>query len=226
VLNFISDFIFFSIIGYISEIIHCSLNKRKSGKALRGPWCPLYGIGGISILYITKLLPENFIIIYISGVIIASITEYITSYILEKIFNTRWWDYSNFPYNINGRICLKNSLLFGILSLILFYVYLPTKQFIYKKNNLKTFNILIITLMTIILIDAVLTILEILELKRRLEIIEEKHQNILELKKKLTKLKTNLNPNRLLKIFTPENINKTEIIKKHYKIKPKISRKK
>ena len=109
------DFVFFSIIGFISEVIYCSLNKRKSGKALYGPWCPLYGLGGLLIISIVSHVPENMFIIYLVSVLVASFTEYLVSVILEMIFDMKWWDYSFKKFNLNGRICLENSLLFGVL---------------------------------------------------------------------------------------------------------------
>lgn len=226
-MSILSDFILFSIIGYIGEIIYCGLHKRKSGKALRGPWCPLYGLGGLTIFYVVNLFPKNIILIYVLGVIFASIVEYLTSYILEIIFHTRWWDYKEKKFNINGRICLQNSLLFGVLALILFYIYLPLKELILTKINQNTYTIIVIVLSIIILIDAIITILEAAELKRRLDLIEN-HEKINKetLKSKLVKLKTNLNPNRLLKIFTPDNNEKNKLLEKYYKIKSNFSRKK
>lgn len=226
-MNILGDFIFFSIIGFIGEIIYCGLHKRKSGKALRGPWCPLYGLGGLGIYYIVNIFPKNFILIYILGVIIASIVEYLTSYILELIFHTRWWDYKEKKFNINGRVCLVNSLLFGVLALILFYIYMPYKNKLMDVVNIKAYNILVMVLSIIMLIDAVITILEAIELKRRLVLIEE-HDSLTKetLKTKLTKLKTNLNPNRLLRVFTIDNKEKSNLFQKYYKIKSNFSRKK
>ena len=215
-MEILSDFIFFSIIGYIGEFFYCGLHKRKSGKALRGPWCPLYGLGGLTIFLIVKIFPKNLLLIYILGVLFASLIEYITSYILECIFHTRWWDYKEKKYNINGRICIENSLLFGVMALILFYIYIPLKSLFLNKINILYYNIVIITLGIIMLIDGIITIIEARELKKRLTIIEQKETLPKEkLIKKLSKLKTNLNPNRLLESFFGSNIDKIKILKKY-----------
>ena len=105
---------FLVLLVFISEVIYCSLNKRKSGKALYGPWCPLYGLGGLLIISIVSHVPENMFIIYLVSVLVASFTEYLVSVILEMIFDMKWWDYSFKKFNLNGRICLENSLLFGV----------------------------------------------------------------------------------------------------------------
>lgn len=154
--DIIKCFITFSIAGFIAEFIHCALRGRKSGKLLKGPWCPLYGIGGLIIFLFIKKLPKNILIIYITGVIISSIVEYLTSIILEKIFKKRWWDYTGRVLNINGRICLENSLLFGIMAILLVYIYLPIKD---SFNKIIPINIQIIIfgfIIFLILVDAFL----------------------------------------------------------------------
>lgn len=109
-------FYIFSIIGYVGELIYCSLNKRKSGKALYGPWCPLYGLGGLLITSVLSSFESNILLVYIVGVIVSSFTEYFVSLVLEVIFDARWWDYSFKKFNLNGRICLENSLLLECLQ--------------------------------------------------------------------------------------------------------------
>jgi predicted membrane protein len=61
---------------------------------------------------------SNSLAIFSLALIICSTIEYLSSYVMEKLFNARWWDYSKKPFNINGRICLKNALCFGVMGLI------------------------------------------------------------------------------------------------------------
>ena len=219
-LQYLIDFIFFSITGFIGEIIHAFVNKSKSGKALRGPWCPLYGIGGIIIISIINLTNKNPLVIFILGCILASIIEYLASVFLEKIFKTKWWDYSERKFNLNGRICLKNSLLFGILTLILYY-YIYYQKLSTRLLKNKIYIAIILIIIILIIIDGIITIVEALELKRRLEIIDNKSDNKNTLKENIKKLKTNLNPNRLLNKFSTEKDEKITIVKKYYKTKTK-----
>ena len=67
----------------------------------------------------------NPIFTYFISMFVCTTLEYITSFLMEKIFNMRWWDYSKMPYNLNGRICLKNSLLFGIGGMVIVYMTQP-----------------------------------------------------------------------------------------------------
>ena len=218
-LSILYDFICFSIIGYIAEIFHCGIRGYKSGKALRGPWCPLYGLGGILIILALKPFRNNIILIYLVGVVIATITEYYVSLVLEKIFKTRWWDYSNVKYNLNGRICLRNSLLFGILSIVLYYIYLPLKGILLEKIDIITINAITLAIAIIMLIDGVFTVLDALELKKRIDLVDKIGiKNKDKIHKKLSKLKETYDYKRLLKNYDFRD-KRTKFLKKYYKLK-------
>lgn len=214
------DFVFFSIIGFISEVIYCSLNKRKSGKALYGPWCPLYGLGGLLIISVVSHVPENMFIIYIVSVLVASFTEYLVSVILEMIFDMKWWDYSFKKFNLNGRICLENSLLFGVLGILIFYFYLPLKVYMISICDPLLLKIIVYLLFTAMCIDGVITIIEAFEVKYRYQLIKKIGLNNKDkLKSKLAKLKSSFNFKRLIYEFDFDNKEKIKFLKKFYKKK-------
>lgn len=214
------DFVFFSIIGFISEVIYCSLNKRKSGKALYGPWCPLYGLGGLLIISIVSHVPENMFIIYIVSVLVSSFTEYLVSVILEMIFDMKWWDYSFKKFNLNGRICLENSLLFGVLGILIFYFYLPLKVYMISICDPLLLKIIVYLLFTAMCIDGVITIIEAFEVKYRYQLIKKIGLNNKDkLKSKLIKLKSSFNFKRLIYEFDFDNKEKIKFLKKFYKKK-------
>lgn len=108
-------FMIYAIIGWILEVIGQIINKKRfiNRGFLIGPYCPIYGIGA---MLMTFLIPHTKDILgtFLKAVLICGILEYTTSYLMEKIFKTRWWDYSNKKFNINGRICLETLVLFGI----------------------------------------------------------------------------------------------------------------
>lgn len=219
-MNILMDFVFFSIIGFISEVIYCSLNKRKSGKALYGPWCPLYGLGGLLIISIVSHVPENMFIIYIVSVLVASFTEYLVSVILEMIFDMKWWDYSFKKFNLNGRICLENSLLFGVLGILIFYFYLPLKVYMISICDPLLLKIIVYLLFTAMCIDGVITIIEAFEVKYRYQLIKKIGLNNKDkLKSKLIKLKSSFNFKRLIYEFYFDNKEKIKFLKKFYKKK-------
>lgn len=219
-MNILMDFVFFSIIGFISEVIYCSLNKRKSGKALYGPWCPLYGLGGLLIISIVSHVPENMFIIYLVSVLVASFTEYLVSVILEMIFDMKWWDYSFKKFNLNGRICLENSLLFGVLGILIFYFYLPLKVYMISICDPLLLKIIVYLLFTAMCIDGLITIIEAFEVKYRYQLIKKIGLNNKDkLKSKLAKLKSSFNFKRLIYEFDFDNKEKIKFLKKFYKKK-------
>lgn len=120
-------FFIYAIIGWVCEVIYCSIPEKKfiNRGFLNGPYCPIYGVGALII--ITFLMPytSDPILVFFIGVILTSTLEYATSWGMEKLFHAKWWDYSEHKFNINGRICLLNSFLFGLMCLALMYVVHP-----------------------------------------------------------------------------------------------------
>ena len=123
----ITLFFIYSFLGWVCECIYCSIAQRKiiNRGFLAGPYCPIYGFGAVFVLVLLQPFMDNPLIVFLLGVLITSTLEYITSVVMEKIFHTRWWDYSHYKYNINGRVCLLNSFLFGVMSLFVVYIVHP-----------------------------------------------------------------------------------------------------
>ena len=116
-------FITYAFFGWLMEVI-CKLIQEKrfiNRGFLIGPYCPIYGWGALAITILLKKYLDDPIALFFMSVIICSIIEYLTSYILEKKYHARWWDYSNKKYNINGRICLETLIPFGLLGMIISY---------------------------------------------------------------------------------------------------------
>ena len=127
----------FAILGWIMEVIVCSISDGKFANRgfLIGPYCPIYGFGGVIMLFL-KDITHNPFLCFILCMISCSILEYFTSFLMELLFKVRWWDYSNDKFNINGRICLRNALAFGALGLILLRYVLPIfDNFLDNLNN-------------------------------------------------------------------------------------------
>lgn len=120
--NIILLFIIYGLLGWIVEVLYVRYNSGHfyNRGFLHMPFLPIYAVGAITITISLQSL-TNPLLVYGLGVIVTSILEYLTSFIMERLFHTRWWDYSHYKYNLNGRICLKNSLLFGVLSLVVIY---------------------------------------------------------------------------------------------------------
>lgn len=114
-------FFIYSFIGWIIETVYVSIKQKKLANRgfLIGPYCPIYGLSAILMTTILSNYKDDILILFIVGLFIASSLEYITSLILEKLFKVRWWNYSDHLLNIDGRVCLFNSIMFGLLCIFL-----------------------------------------------------------------------------------------------------------
>ena len=119
-------FAVYSVLGWIYETVLCSIREQRAVNRgfLNGPYCPIYGVGAMLFLALLKN-ESSALIIFIFGGIIASAVEYLTSFAMEKLFDARWWDYSHYRFNLNGRICLAASLIFGGFAVALIKVIHP-----------------------------------------------------------------------------------------------------
>ena len=153
-------FFIYSVSGWVMETTWVSFNNKRflNRGFLIGPYCPIYGFGGLAITIFLKNYANAPIVLFLLTVIICGSIEYFTSYIMEKIFKARWWDYSHKKYNINGRICLETLIPFGLMGLFITYIYEP---FILKYLNMLSDKALIVIsaiCFGIILIDNVISL--------------------------------------------------------------------
>ena len=113
--------------GWVMEVIYTYITDHKliNRGFLIGPVCPIYGVGLMLITSLLKEYTNKPLVLFILAITICMVVEYFTSYILEKIFNARWWDYSQHRFNINGRICLETTIPFGIGGLGVMYIINP-----------------------------------------------------------------------------------------------------
>lgn len=115
-------FIIFSVVGLIVETTYgfVTMGIIESRKGLYiGPFCPIYGVGGVILILLLDKFRNNKIKLAIYGGILGSIIEYLLSFMLEAIYGARFWDYGYVKYNLNGRICIVYSIFWAILSVIL-----------------------------------------------------------------------------------------------------------
>lgn len=151
-------FITYSFIGWVVEVINeMIMNKKIVNRGfLIGPYCPIYGCGSLlMILLITNT--GDLVGTFLKIVFICAILEYTTSYLMEKIFKTRWWDYSKNRYNINGRICLETMSLFGIGGCILLYLVNPVIMNFYQMIPNLLMTIICIILLIIFVLDLIVS---------------------------------------------------------------------
>ena len=156
-------FIAYSFGGWIIEVINCSIREKKIANRgfLIGPICPVYGFGG---LFITLLLTRYYSsppVVFVMAIVICAFLEYLTSWGMEKIFKARWWDYSNDKLNLNGRICIRTLIPFGILGLVIVYGIDPLLNMVFEKVSVEITGIIAIILLAITIIDVFVSVLVI-----------------------------------------------------------------
>lgn len=141
--QYILCFFIYAFLGYICEVIYCSIGQRKlvNRGYLYGPICPIYGYGAVLVIFamtpIKNLGIWYFPLVFLAGTVFVTVLEYLTSYVMEKLFHMRWWDYSRYKFQINGRVCLLNSTLFGLLIMVVMYLIQPfiEKYILANINN-------------------------------------------------------------------------------------------
>ena len=215
-IRYIMLFFIYSIIGFFVETIFCWIKTKKimDRGFLIGPYLPIYGFGAlISIIYLTQY-KENIFTVFLLGMIICSTLEYVTSFIMEKMFKARWWDYTNKPFNLNGRICGENSLLFGIASVLVIYLSEPLFDKLLNKINTTLLFFITIILAIILVIDLIMSFNVITKVRKTITNLEIRKDSTNEISKLVKETIINNNKflqKRLLSAFPDIKININKI---------------
>ena len=181
-------FMFYSIIGWIMEVIVTYPDTKSfvNRGFLIGPYCPIYGAGFVLIYLLLKKFIDEPIALFLLIIVLCSTIEYLTSLLMEKLFKARWWDYSHRLLNIDGRVCLTNSLAFGILGMIgLFYINPFVEKFINGLSN-NTICILSIALFIIFMTDVIVSFNIMNKFKNKIKLFNR--DNTQEIKNKINEL--------------------------------------
>ncbi len=151
--------IMYSVMGWIYESILCSVRSRKfiNRGFLNGPYCPIYGSGALLIVLVLGRIRDP-IILYILGAVLTCSLEYLTSYVMEKLFHARWWDYTNRRFNINGRVCLIGAVVFGAFSVRVVLVVHPFVVSTVDMLSDIARHIIALSLFAIFMLDCIVTI--------------------------------------------------------------------
>ncbi|MBC5660036.1 hypothetical protein H8S44_09655 [Anaerosacchariphilus sp. NSJ-68] len=149
--HIINWFYIYSFLGWLWESCYVSVKEKKlvNRGFVTGPLCTIYGFGAVIVYLILKPISGNILILYLGGVVVPTILEYVTAVLMETIFHTSWWDYSKNKYNFQGRICLGASLGWGVFSVILFYVFQPIVEGIVSLYSMAT-GVLLVRIVTLL----------------------------------------------------------------------------
>ena len=181
-------FIFYSFLGWIWETTYCSVKAKHfiNRGFLNGPIIPIYGFGAVLVMLAvnafgslaipTPAVPINIInifAVFFGGMLLATILEYLVAVILESFFHIKLWDYSTYKFNFQGRICLKSSLFFGLLSVLFILVIEPLTTHATTQIPDMVINIAAGVIFVILAIDIAVSVSSLLKLNERLRAAEE-----------------------------------------------------
>lgn len=168
-------FFIYAALGWCGEVAFAAIKERRfvNRGFLNGPLCPIYGVGVAVIVGMGDIAGDNVFLLFVLSAFVTSLIELLTGYILEKLFHTRWWDYSGMPLNIGGYICLPFSLLWGIACIVIIKVIHPAiASFVGWIPSLMGW-ILLSVFTILLLVDLYVTVSRTSKNLRRLQRLEE-----------------------------------------------------
>lgn len=198
-------FTIYSFLGWIMESIVRSIAEKRIVNTgfLNGPFCPIYGCGAIIMLVILKNFESHWFILFLASFILLTLWEYVVGVLLEKMFKTKYWDYSDQKFNFQGRICLLNSLCWGVLGVLFIYYIHPFVAMLLGYVDDFSLKIAVSIIVLIFLIDLVVSVVKVKNIKTTLDKVETLNQQI---KEKLQELKKNEKSNKSDKLPKAENL--------------------
>lgn len=172
-------FLFYSFVGWMYEsiLVSCQQHRLVNRGFLNGPLCPIYGTGailGVAILGNVR----NPIIIFLISMVGATILEYTTSWVMEQLFHARWWDYSNFRFNLQGRVCLLGALIFGLGGVGVVLGSQPYVERVTDMIPLPMLHTLVTVLALITIIDLAVTVAGMLGFEQVLDSVAQVVQDV------------------------------------------------
>lgn len=173
--TFFWNFFLYAFLGWCVEVSFAALTTGKfvNRGFLNGPVCPIYGFGAVIVLWFLEPLKQNLLLLFVGSVVLSSLLELVTGFVLEKLFHQRWWDYSEFPFNIGGYICLLFSILWGFACLFVVKLLHPSILFLVHLIPHTLGLVLLAVMGIILLVDMVATVKTITGINRRLSQIDE-----------------------------------------------------
>ena len=125
--HILAFFLIYSCLGWCVEVVYAAATTGQlvNRGFLNGPVCPIYGFGMILVLFFLTPLEDDLLLLYLGGVILPSALELVGGWALYKLYRTRWWDYTDKPFNIGGYVCLEFSLMWGVGAMVMVKVIIP-----------------------------------------------------------------------------------------------------
>lgn len=171
----ILSFSFYAFLGWIMESLYATQKQHEfvNRGFLNGPFCPIYGLGGLLVeqtfMTINRMSTSSITTALASilvSIILVTILEYATGSILENVFHKKWWDYSKEPFNLKGYICMRFSILWGVVAYVFMLVIQPIHYQITTLIDSQNKETIAMLLVAYFIIDASKTIADLVDLRR------------------------------------------------------------
>ncbi|MCE5342533.1 MAG: hypothetical protein LLF96_02955 [Eubacteriales bacterium] len=168
-------FFSYAFLGWCAEVVFAAFkNGRFVNRGfLNGPVCPIYGFGIVAVLFCLQPFGQNLLLLYVGAVVLITVLELATGFIMEKLFHQRWWDYSKMPLNIGGYVCLPFSLLWGVACVLIVYGFHPVVARFTGLLPQPWSTALLCVFIAVILTDTAVSIAKALKLDQRLSQIDD-----------------------------------------------------
>lgn len=168
-------FFVYAFLGWCTEVSFAALTSGKfvNRGFLNGPVCPIYGCGVVIVLFFLEPLRENTLLLFLGSVVLTSVLEWLTGFVLERIFHQRWWDYSHEPFNLGGYICLRFSIAWGLACLLVVDVIHPTIHWLITCIPHILGLVLLVVFSAVMVVDLAATVRTIARINRQLTQLDE-----------------------------------------------------
>ena len=198
-------FLIYSFGGWFMESVGgiIKLKKFVNRGFLIGPYCPVYGTGVVLLSILLGKYENDLVTLFFLSMLVCGTLEYFTSYIMEKWFNARWWDYSKNKFNINGRICLETTIPFGLAGCFILKIGNPFITKYLEMIPANVFNILTFIILGLMIVDFIVSFVIISNFKNETKEIKDNTEEITQKVKETTAEITNkieYNTKRLVRV--------------------------
>ncbi len=173
--HLLAFFMFYAFIGWCLEVIYHAVTTGHfiNRGFFNGPICPIYGIGSVIVIVALTPIQKNIVVLYIGSVLLTSLLELVTGFILDKIYHQRWWDYTEDPFNFKGYICLHFSLLWGLGCVVLIKIVQPVLLLIIDKTPKGLQTTFFIIFYVLLAADMAITLTELIKIQSRLRLAND-----------------------------------------------------
>ena len=172
-MDFLTLTLYFFIYAFFGWCCEVSFATLKTGKFtnrgfLNGPLCPIYGFGCVGIICALSPIKDNLILLFFGSMFLTSLLEFLTGFLLGKLFKQKWWDYSKEPFNVMGYVCLRMSLLWGFACVFVIKLIHPIFESLVVKLNYPVNLIIALVLYAILVADLIVSVFQLIAHKKNM----------------------------------------------------------